>query len=120
MVIHQGDVYCVELGEPAGSDPGYRRPFVVIQNDLINRSRMSTVITCALTTNLKWADAPGNVALNKDEANLPKSSVVNVSQVYTFDKNELRERAGRLSAGRVRQILAGLRLLTDTRAWDAY
>lgn len=115
MVISQGEVFWVDLGRPAGSGPGYRHPHVVIQNNLFNRSRVGTVIVCALTSNLKRAMAPGNVLLQKGEANLPKASVVNVSQVYTVDKAALAKRTGALSPKRVREILDGVRLLTEPR-----
>lgn len=115
MVISQGEVFWVDLGRPAGSGPGYRHPHVVIQNNLFNRSRVGTVIVCALTSNLKRAMAPGNVLLQKGEANLPKASVVNVSQLYTVDKAALATRTGALSTKRVREILDGVRLLTEPR-----
>lgn len=115
MVISQGDVFWVDLGRPSGSAPGYRHPHVVIQNNLFNRSRIGTVIVCALTSNLGRAAAPGNVLLGKGEANLRKASVVNVSQVHTVDKAALVERAGSVSATRLRHILDGLRLLTEPR-----
>jgi mRNA interferase MazF len=86
-----------------------------VQNDLFNRSRVGTVIVCALTSNLKRALAPGNVLLHKGEANLPKPSVVNVSQLFTVDKAALAERTGALSPKRVREILDGVRLWTEPR-----
>ena len=89
MVINQGDVFWIDFGEPSGSEPGYRHPHVVIQNNLFNRSRINTVVVCALTSNLKRAAAPGNVLLKKGEANLPKGSVVNISQVFTVIKSDL-------------------------------
>jgi len=107
MVINQGDVFWIDLGEPLGSEPGYRHPHVVIQNNVFNRSRINTVVVCALTVNLKRAAAPGNVLLELGEANLPKLSVVNVSQIFTVDKIQLGEKIGRLSAKRVREILKG-------------
>lgn len=115
MVINQGDVVWIDLGEPSGSEPGYRRPYVVIQNNVFNYSRISTVVVCALTSNLRRAQAPGNVLLDKGEANLPKQSVVNISQIFTVDKRDLGEKIGTLSRQRVRQILDGLRLLTEPR-----
>ena len=95
MVINQGDVFWIEFDEPAGSEPGYRHPHVVIQNNLFNRSRINTVVVCALTSNLKRAKAPGNVNLNKGEANLPKKSVVNISQIFTVNKSDLSEKIGK-------------------------
>lgn len=115
MVIRQGDVYWIEVGAPLGSEPGFRHPHVVIQNNLFNRSRINTVVVCALTSNLKRADAPGNVPLDKNEANLPKQSVVNVSQLFTVDKRELEEKIGTLSPRRVQQIMAGIRLVLEPR-----
>jgi len=115
MVIRQGDVYWVDLGEPSGSEPGYRHPCVVVQNDVFNQSRIRTVVVCALTSNLKRAEAPGNVLLEKGEANLPKQSVVNVSQIFTVDKNQLGDYIGTLSPRRVRQILAGIWLVLTPR-----
>jgi len=114
-VISQGDVFWVDLGEPDGSGPGYLHPHVVIQNNLFNRSRISTVVVCALTSNLGRANAPGNVTLELGEANLPKQSVVNVSQIFTVDKSQLGGKTGTLSGSRVREILDGVRLVLEPR-----
>ncbi len=113
MTVRQGDVYWVELGEPRGSAPGYRHPHVVVQNDLFNRSRINTVVLCALTSNLKRAAVPGNVLLEKGEANLAKDSVVSISQIVTVDRSDLLEKIGSLRPGRVRQIIQGLKLLLE-------
>ena len=118
MEIRQGDVFWVNAGKPAGSAPGFTRPFIVIQNNLFNRGRINTVLVCALTTNLSRAAAPGNVRLYKDEANLPKASVVVVSQMLTIDKSDLREKIGTLSKRRVEEILEGIKLLTEPREID--
>ena len=115
MAIAQGDVYWVDLGIPRGSEPGFRNPFVVIQNDAVNVSRIRTVIVCLITSNLKRAKAPGNVLLEKNEANLSEPSVVNVSQIYTIDKDLLDNKLGTLDKGRVRQILEGLYLMLEPR-----
>ena len=115
MVIVQGDVFWVDLGEPSGSQPGYRHPHVVVQNNIFNRSRLNTVVVCALTSNLKRAEAPGNVLLEKGEANLSKRSVVNVTQIFTVDKADLVEKIGSLSRERVKQILDGILLLMEPR-----
>ncbi len=115
MVIVQGDVFWIDLGESSGAEPGYRHPHVVVQNNVFNRSRLNTVVVCVLTSNLKRAEAPGNVLLEKDEANLPKQSVVNVTQIFTVDRGDLVERIGRLSRERVRQILDGILLLMEPR-----
>jgi mRNA interferase MazF len=118
MVINQGDIYWVELDEPRGSEPGYRHPHVVVQNNLFNRSQIRTVLVCPLTSNLKRASAPGNVLLEKREANLPKQSVVNVSQVFTVDKTQLDEYIGTLTASRIREILNGIKLVLEPREPD--
>jgi mRNA interferase MazF len=118
MVINQGDVFWIELDEPTGSGPGYRHPHLVIQNNVFNRSRINTVVVCALTSNLRRASAPGNVLLEPGESNLPKQSVVVVSQLFTVDKNQLSEHVGTLSKQRVRQVLDGLKLLTEPREVD--
>ena len=115
MVIEQGDVFWIDLGDPTGSAPGFRHPHVVVQNNVFNRSRINTVLVCVITSNLKRADAPGNVLLGIGEANLPKPSVVNVSQLFTVDKADLVEKIGSLSPARIRLILDGIRLLTEPR-----
>jgi mRNA interferase MazF len=115
MVISQGDVFWIDLGEPDRSEPGYERPCVVIQNNVFNASKLNTVIVCLMTSSLKRGGAPGNVVLSDGEANLPRESVVLVSQVYTVDKNQLGEYVGSLSRKRVRQILDGLELITAPR-----
>jgi mRNA interferase MazF len=118
MVINQGDVFWIDLGEPSGSEPGYRHPHVVIQNNVFNRSRISTAVVCALTSNLRRAEVPGNVLLEKGEANLPQQSVVNVSQIFTVDKRDLEEKIGMLSRRRIRQIVDGVRLVIEPRDVD--
>jgi mRNA interferase MazF len=115
MVIQQGDIFWVQLEEPKGSEPGYRHPYVIIQNDVFNASRINTTIGIALTSNLSRADIPGNVRLKKGEANLPKASVVNVTQILTIDKSDLKEKIGRLSRASIQEILDGLRLVTEPR-----
>jgi len=115
VVINQGDVFWIDLDEPTGSGPSYRHPHVVIQNNVFNRSRINTVVVCALTSNLRRANAPGNVLLESGEANLPKQSVVVVSQIFTVDKSQLDEHIGTLSKKRVRQILDGIKLLIEPR-----
>jgi len=118
MVINQGDVYWLYLREPSGSEPGYRHPHVIVQNNLFNRSQINTVLVCALTSNLKRANAPGNVLLVQGEANLPKASVVNISQLLTVDRSQLGDYIGTLSVKRVRQVLDGIKLLLEPREAD--
>ncbi|MBA4379710.1 MAG: type II toxin-antitoxin system PemK/MazF family toxin [Anaerolinea sp.] len=115
MVINQGDIYWVDLDEPSGSEPGYRHPHVVVQNNVFNASKINTVVVCALTSNIKRTQAPGNVLLEQGEGNLPKQTVVLVSQIFTVDKSQLGEFVGKLSERRVRQILEGIYLLTEPR-----
>lgn len=114
-MIQQGDVYWIDLGDPQGSGPGYLHPHIVVQNNLFNRSRIHTVVVCALTSNLSRAQAPGNVLLEKGEAGLPQQSVVNVSQIFTVDKRDLGDLIGTVSRERVHQILDGIRLLLEPR-----
>jgi len=115
MVIEQGEIYWVDLGEPDNSEPGYKHPHVVIQNNLFNASRINTVLVCSLTSNLKRASSPGNVSLKKGEANLPKKSVVDITQIYTVNKSDLIEKIGRISKARMKEILSGILLLTEPR-----
>ena len=118
MVINQGDIYWLDLDTPRGSEPGYRHPVIVIQSDLFNHRQIRTVVVCELTSNLKYANAPGNVTLNKGEANLPKQSVVNITQIYTANKVELLDYIGTVSPKRLREILDGLKLLIEPRDAD--
>jgi mRNA interferase MazF len=111
--IRQGDVYWLDFGPVTGSAPAERHPCVVVQCDDFNRSRISTTVVCLITSNLERAAAPGNIALRKGDAGLSRPSVVNVSQVVTVDKAELEDRVGRLPAGALRAVLAGLRLLYE-------
>ncbi len=115
MDIKQGDIYWIDFGAPKGSEPGYRHPHVIVQNNIFNESRINTVVVCALTSNLKWAKAPGNVSLKKGEGNLKKDSVINISQIVTVDKSDLSEKIGSLSAQRVRQVIDGIKLLVEPR-----
>jgi mRNA interferase MazF len=103
------------LGGPFGSAPGYDRPYLIVQNDVFNRSSINTVVVCGLTPNLRRARDPGNVLLAPGEGNTPEQSVVNVSQIATIDKTQLREQIGTLSAERVREVLHGTNLLLEPR-----
>jgi mRNA interferase MazF len=107
-VIAQGEVWWADLAEPSGSEPGFRRPVVVVQGDAFNRSRISTVVCVALTSNLRWAEAPGNVLLSACITGLPKDSVANVSQLVTLDRESLTERVGALSAKKLELALLGV------------
>lgn len=111
MVINQGDIFWVDLDDPLGSEPGYRRPYVVIQNNLFNQSRIHTVVMCALTSNLHRAKSPGNILLEAGEAGLPQPSVINITQIFTIDKSYLVDYCGSLSSKRIAQFIEGLNLL---------
>lgn len=100
MVIRQGDVCWAELPVPTGSGPGFRRPVIVVQGDALNRSRVATVVCVPLTSNLRWADAPGNVLLTASMTGLPRDSVANVLQVVALDRTLLEERVGGPSKGK--------------------
>jgi mRNA interferase MazF len=108
VVIAQGEIWWADLPDPVGSGPGLRRPVVIVQSDAINRSRISTAVCVPLTSNLRWADAPGNVALPTRLTRLPKESVANVSQLVTLDKSLLTDRVGKLPRAKVDLILAGI------------
>jgi len=108
MVIRQSELYWVDFGEPIGSMPGFERPCVIVQNNIFNASGIATVIVAAITSNMRLAQAPGNVALRKKEAGLPKACVVNVSQLMTIDKSMLQRRIGKLSDTRFNEILGGI------------
>lgn len=108
-MVARGDLYWLVADESRGAIPAIAHPHVVVQDDVFNRSRLETVIVCALTSNLRRAHEPGNVLLDEGEGNLDKRSVVVVSQIETVEKAKLGERLGVLSQERVEQILAGLR-----------
>ncbi|MEO8612923.1 MAG: type II toxin-antitoxin system PemK/MazF family toxin [Chloroflexota bacterium] len=110
-VINQGDIYWLLSEDRSGSEAGIRHPHVVIQDNVLNHSRIHTLVMCALTSNLKRANLPGNVLLEMGEGNLSKPSVVEASKVSSVDKTALGEYIGSLSEGRVNQILAGMRFL---------
>lgn len=108
MVISQGDVWWADLPAPAGSAPGFRRPVVIVQGDAFNRSSIRTVVCVPLTSNLKWATAPGNATLTSRQTGLDRASVANVSQLVTLDRSSLDERLGKLSPSKLQLVLAGI------------
>ncbi len=111
MVIERGEIWWADLGEPGGSEPGFRRPVLVVQNDAFNRSRLRTVIAVVLTSNIRLVDAPGNVLIPAAASGLPRDSVANVSQVITIDRDSLCERAGRIRGRTLGDVDSGLRLV---------
>jgi mRNA interferase MazF len=103
------------MPEPTGSGPRLRRPVVVVQGDPLNRSLVSTVVCVPLTSNLRWGDAPGNVALSKRQTRLPKESVANVSQIVSLGKSILTERVSKLPRAKVDLILSGIDVILGRR-----
>jgi mRNA interferase MazF len=108
VVVARGEVWWAELPDPVGSGPGFRRPVVVVQGDALNRSRIATVVCVPLTSNVVWADAPGNVVLRARATGLAKDSVANVSQIVAVDRSLLKRRVGRLSDERIDLVLRGI------------
>ena len=111
MVIERGQIWWADLDGPRGSEPGFRRPLLVVQDDAFNRSRLNTVIAVVLTSNLRLVDAPGNVLIPAKAAGLPKDCVANVSQIITIDRDFLNEPAGKLSRQLLKTVEDGLRLV---------
>jgi mRNA interferase MazF len=108
--MERGEIWWAQLPDPVASEPGFRRPVLIIQSNDFNRSRIRTVVAVVLTSNLRLADAPGNVFVSASDSGLPKDSVVNVSQVITVDRTFLTEKCGRLPSHLIRSIDEGLRL----------
>ena len=108
MVISQGDIWRADLPSASGSEPAFRRPVVVVQSDAFNQSALGTVICVAVTSNLRWAEAPGNVVLPARSTGLRRESVANVTQIVTLDKSDLTERTGKLSQAKLDLVLSGI------------
>jgi len=111
MVIRKGSVYWIDFSPGKGSEPVGRRPGLVVQNDVLNDSRLNTVIVLAITSTMKYGELPGNVVLRKGEANLPKTCVVNVTQIKSVDKRSLKEKIGTLSEKRMADVYEGMKLV---------
>ena len=111
MVVRRGEIWWAGLPDPAGSGPGYRRPVVIVQADAFNRSRIQTVVAAVITSNLKLAEAPGNLLLSRKESGLPRDSVVNVSQIVTLDRAYLTAKVGSLRPRQLTLLEDGLRLV---------
>jgi mRNA interferase MazF len=111
--MHRGSIWWADLPAPSGSNPGYRRPVVIVQADAFNASRIRTVIVAAITSNLRLADAPGNVFLSPDRSGLPRESVINVSQLITLDQDFLTEKITDLSPRMMKRVDDGLRIVLD-------
>jgi mRNA interferase MazF len=111
MVIKRGEVWWATLPDPRASEPGYKRPVLIVQADAFNRSAIRTIIAAVITSNLRLAAAPGNVTLRRRESRLAKDSIVNVSQLVTLSKDFLVERVARIPPTRIREVENGLRLV---------
>ncbi len=111
MVMTRGDIWWATLSAPTGASPGYRRPVFIIQSNDFNRSEIATVIVAVITSNVRLAHAPGNVFIPRKVSQLPKASVINISQLITLDKQCLTERVGTLPHAYIAQVEAGLRLV---------
>lgn len=111
MVISQGEIWWADLPEPFGSEPGFRRPVLVVQCDALNQSRLGTVVCIPLTSNLKWADAPGNLLLKSEHSGLAKDSVVLSSQITALDKTFLSDRTGKLTDKHLNLVFSGINLI---------
>ncbi|MEA2038381.1 MAG: type II toxin-antitoxin system PemK/MazF family toxin [Thermodesulfobacteriota bacterium] len=113
MVIRKGSIYWVDFSPGKGFEPIGRRPGLVVQNNCLNDSKLNTVIVIAITSTLKYGELPGNVVLQKGEANMPKKSVINVTQIKTVDRKSLREKIGSLSKAKMTEVYDGLKLIMD-------
>jgi len=113
VVVQRREIWWADLAEPRGSEPGHRRPVLVVQADAFNRSRLRTVIGIAVTSNTRLLDAPGNVLLSSRASGLPRDSVANVSQIVTLDRDYLTEKAGRIPRRTMARVDEGLRLVLE-------
>jgi len=113
MVIRNGSIYWVDFSPGKGSEPMGRRPGLVIQDDALNDSNLNTVIMLAITSTLKFGDLPGNIILQKGEANMPKRCVINVTQIKSVDKKSIKENIGALSEERMAEVYQGLKLIMN-------
>ena len=109
--MKRGEIWWATLPAPRASEPGYRRPVLIVQSDAFNQSAIQTVIAAAITSNLRLAAAPGNVILRKRESRLGKDSVINVSQLVTLSKEFLVDRVRTIPPARIREVEGGLRLV---------
>jgi mRNA interferase MazF len=113
VVVQRRELWWADLEEPRGSEPGFRRPILVVQSDAFSRSRLRTVLGVVLASNMRLLDAPGNVLLPAASTGLPKDSVANVTQIVTLDLDFLTEQVGRIPEGLMAQVDAGLMLVLD-------
>jgi mRNA interferase MazF len=118
MVIRNGSIYWVDFSPGKGSEPMGRRPGLVIQANVLNDSKLNTIVMLAITSALKFGELPGNVVLRKNEANLPKKCVVNVTQIKSVDKKSLKEKIGTLPPKRMAEIYQGIQLVLNIPQFD--
>jgi mRNA interferase MazF len=111
MVVHRGEIWWASLIQPSGSEPGYRRPIIVVQSNDFNTSQIRTIVAIVITSNLNLAKSPGNVLLKKKQTGLSKDSIANVSQIVTLDKSFLTEKVGNLTSGQLNKVEDGLKLV---------
>ena len=116
MVVKRGEIWWATLADPRGSEPGYRRPVVVVQSDAFNRSRLPTVVVVVISSNAALSDAPGNVSLSRKQSRLPRQSVINVSQLLTLDRRFLKSRVSRVPHRQMAALEDGLRLALSLNA----
>ena len=112
MSIKQGDIFWLDLEEPEGSEPGFRRPVIIIQNDIFNFSKINTTVVCICTSNLKRAKSPGNILLKRGIGNIKTDCVINITQILTVNKIDLEEKIGFLPNKLLKEVISGVTLLT--------
>lgn len=115
MVVGQAEVWWADLADPRGSEPGFRRPVVIIKSDALNRSKIPTIMCVVLTSNVRWTDAPGNVLLSTKATGLPLDSVANVSQIVTLDRDALIERTGKINRAKLELVFSGIDTILERR-----
>jgi mRNA interferase MazF len=113
MVIRRGSIYWINFSPGKGSEPKGKRPGLVIQNNALNDSKLNTVVVVAITSTLKFGELPGNVILKKGEANMPKTCVINMTQIKSVDKDSLMEMIGSLSHQKMNEVMDGIKLIMD-------
>ena len=113
MVVKRGEIWWATLDEPSGSEPGYCHPVVIISSNEFNNSQIQTVIVAVITSNLRLADAPGNIILSKKNSGLNQDSVINISQLLTLDKSFITEQIGQLNNNFLHKLNNGIKLVLN-------
>ena len=109
----RGDIWWADFGIPFGSEPGFRRPVLIIQSDAFNKSQLNTIVVIPLTTNLNLEDAPGNMLIEKDQSGLSKDSVIVVSQIYAIDRHRLLEHVSTISKMVLTEVENGIKMVLE-------